>query len=186
MKIETELRYVGFDPHEIMAEAMRFAKPSIIKFRRAVFDIPGKDGWLRLRTDGTTTTLTVKISSSERATESFESEVVVQGFAEALEMLKALGFEPRSLQTNYRVLFPIRECELTIDLWPKIAPIVEIEGETEARIQEVESLFRGLQAFRTDKTVSDLYEEAGINVKYARDLDFDTTPKMIQELTTPS
>lgn len=184
MKIETELRYVGFDLHEIMTQAVRLATPKVIKFRRAVFDIPGKGGWLRLRTDGTSTTLTVKVTSSTRASESLESEMTVEGFTQALGVLKALGFEPRSIQTNYRVRFLIDKCELTIDLWPGLSPIVEIEGPTELKILKVAALCNGLQGHRTDKTVSELYEEIGIDVKCAKNLDFDTPPAIIDGLAT--
>lgn len=182
MRIETEFRYIGFDLEAMLAVGKRFASPKVMRFKRAVFDIPSRKGWLRLRTDGIETTLTAKVNSTEKTSESYESEVLVGSFDDALALLKLLGYTPRSVQNNFRILFQINGCDVTVDLWPKIAPIMEIEGENEGLIEKAEAHFGELQKFRTHKTVSELYQDQGIDVKYVPNLDFDIPPSILEKM----
>ena len=180
MKLEKEYRYIGFDLHKVYNEAVKIAPAKLVKYKRAVFDIPGSDGWLRLRTDQNKTTLTVKINlkGEGNINHSMEEEVHVDDFDSTIKILDILGYKPRSIQNNYRILFNIKGTQFTIDIWPKISPVIEIEADEDAQIQEVEKIF-GLSNFYTPKTITDLYKDIDIDVKFYKELDFDVVPDII-------
>lgn len=182
MKIETEFRYVGFDLDKMLTKAKALSRPKVLRFKRAVFDIPNRDGWLRLRTDGKQTTLTAKVNSAEKSSESYESEVLISSFEDGLALLSILGYNPRSVQNNIRIVFDAVDCAISIDLWPGISPVMEIEGKTEKAIENVEARFNDLRPFRTQKTVTELYEDEGIDIKHVQNLDFESLPSILEAL----
>ncbi len=182
MKLEKEYRYIDFDPQFYFDIAKTLGQAKFIKYKRAVYDIPGKDGWLRLRTDGKKTDLTVKISviDDSKTSKSLEQELLMDNFDDTIKLLELIGYKARSVQTNYRIKFLIdSNVEMTFDTWPEIGTLIEIEGDSEEAIELVEKRFEGLHQFHTDKTITDLFSEKNIDVKYAENLDFKETPQFI-------
>jgi adenylate cyclase, class 2 len=181
MNLEREFRYIGFNLEEMLVQFSRLAQPHVFKFSRAVFDIPNTNGWLRLRTDGHVSILTVKSPSSETAGEFYESEIQVDNYENTLTLLALLGYRPRSVQKNFRILFKINSCDITIDLWPEIQPLIEIEGKCVSDIEQAETIFRDLKPYRTEKTITDLYRDVGIDIKHVKLMDFKTEPAIIKK-----
>ena len=105
-------------------------------FRRAVMDVhpASPNRWIRVRSDGSTTTLAVKERSGSAA--DGEHEVVVSDFDETLKILKAVGdFTPRSIQENRRESYDLEGNEVVLDTWPIIGHVVEIEGFDEESVR---------------------------------------------------
>ena len=78
-------------------------------YRRYVFNtIPAiKDRWVRLRTDGRRTKLTVKEMSSATVDGVQEWETVVDDFETTLTMLEKMGLKPKGYQENRRELYTL-------------------------------------------------------------------------------
>lgn len=74
---------------------------------------------------------------SKRLDKFLEFEVVVDSFENACELLIEMNMKETNYQENYRELWIYKNTEVTIDTWPTIEPIVEIEGESEELVKEI-------------------------------------------------
>ena len=96
-----------------------------------------KNSWIRLRTNGVETTLTIKEIVSDKINGTNESEIVVSDFAVTEEILNKLGYIARSTQENRRIRYVLDGVEIDIDSWPLIPTYAEFESETEDQIKNV-------------------------------------------------
>lgn len=95
------------------------------------------NGWIRLRTNGTETTLTIKEISSSKIDGTKEAEIVVSDFNVCDEILNKLGYFARSKQENRRIRYMLNDVEIDIDMWPKIPDYVEFEAKNVKQIEDV-------------------------------------------------
>jgi len=86
--------------------------------------------WLRLRTNGEHTTLTLKRASGDMPDiESIrELEVGVTDFENTQGIIEELGLKPVRYQENYREEWRLAGVTYDLDEWPDLAPFLEIEG----------------------------------------------------------
>lgn len=176
MAVEFEVKALEIDPG-VMAQRILAAggrKVSDRFMRRYVYDIPGAgpEKWLRLRDDGTQVTMTVKEIVSDRIDGTLETEVRVDDFAAAADLLAALGYRPKGYQENRRESFTLRGVAVELDSWPMIPPYLEIEGGSEREVLEV----AGLLGFTTDgltcENTTAVYARYGIDLTAIGDLRF--------------
>lgn len=104
--------------------------------RRYVYDFnPAKKGkWIRLRTNGDISTLTIKEIFDDDISGTKEMEIIVSDFDQTNRILNELGYQPRSYQENYRVEYVYQSTTFCIDFWPQIAPYLEIESSTKTNV----------------------------------------------------
>ncbi|HKR81602.1 MAG TPA: CYTH domain-containing protein [Candidatus Saccharimonadales bacterium] len=143
-------------------------------FRRYVFDIvPAQKGtWVRLRTNGTETTLTVKQIASNAIDGTHEWEVGVSDFDTTLEILKKSGLTPKGYQENRRIEYAWQGAMLCIDYWPKLQPYLEIETEAKEEVKRIASeLGFSLSELTGDNTMK-LYAKQGIDLDQVAELKF--------------
>ena len=141
MKTEIEARLLNCNVNEIIKKL----KENDAKFvgdwlqLRYCYDFnPVKaNSWIKLRTNGKETTLTIKEVGSAKIDGTKEAEIVVSDFKTTDEILNKLGYFARSKQENRRIQFILDGVEIDIDMWPKLAPYVEFEGESEDAIKNV-------------------------------------------------
>lgn len=171
---ETELRLFDVDADSIRSRLTELNASFVgtYNFKRAVIDVkpasPNK--WIRVRTDGTTTTLAIKQRISSQADGTGEVEVGVSDYDATLLLLNELGgYVPRSTQESKREQFLLDGAEVSIDIWPQLAPLIEVEADEEKKIwQVVEQLGVDRQRM-TSMPVEDYYrEKLGIDVKVTR------------------
>lgn len=143
-------------------------------FRRYVFDtIPAVKGrWVRLRSDGTTATLTVKEIRDSTIDGTHEWEVEVSDIATCLTILEKIGIQPKGYQENRRVEYTLGGVELSIDYWPHLSPYLEIEGDSEADVVRVAGLLGFTQDKLTSRNTESLYADAGIILDSVPELKF--------------
>lgn len=99
---------------------------------------PAKENsWIRLRTNGQETTLTIKEITTNKIDGTKECEIVVSDFDKTDEILNKLGYAARSKQENRRIRFMLDSVEIDIDFWPKIPAYIEFEAESEDKIKAV-------------------------------------------------
>lgn len=144
--------------------------------KRYVYDFhPAKSNkWIRLRTNGIESTLTIKeIKNNKKIDGTDELEICVSDFNKANEILRQLGYIPRNYQENYRKKYILKGVKLFIDSWPLIPTYVEIEGDSE---EEILNILHQLGYSLEDATTLDvksIYEKVyGIDIIKIKELKF--------------
>lgn len=175
--IENELRILEVDPEDIVLRLSKLGARSVGQFayRRYVFDLIPKteNEWLRLRTDGVTTTLALKSIQAATVDGTEELETVVESFDTTLEVLRRAGLTPKGYEENRRRQYVLNSVEVSVDEWPMIPPYVELEGPDEAAIREVARALGVDDEVLTGKGVKEIYRHYGINLDDHKFLTFD-------------
>ena len=96
-----------------------------------------KNSWIRLRTNGIETTLTIKEILANKIDGTQECEIEVSDFNKTNEILNKLGYIARSKQENRRIRYMLDSVEIDIDFWPMIPAYVEFESDSEDKIKSV-------------------------------------------------
>jgi adenylate cyclase class 2 len=130
--------------------------------QRKVYDfhpvIPNK--WLRLRSNGEETTLTIKeIIDKNRIDGTRELEVSVSDFDKTSDILKELGYVSKAFQENRRVRYLYKDVEFDFDTWPLIPTYVEIEGKSVQEVEDILAEFSFDEAKKTCLDVKSLFRE---------------------------
>ena len=131
---------VNVDEFISKVEALGAKKVGDFHQKRFVYDFnpvkPGK--WIRLRTNGTTTTLTIKeVVDVKEIGGTNELEVEVSDFENTNSILNELGYVARNFQENKRIQYILDDVEIDIDFWPMIPPYVEIEGKSDEDVKRM-------------------------------------------------
>jgi adenylate cyclase class 2 len=144
MKQEIEKLYWDINVDELKSRlkevGAKMIKPEYLQ-KRVVFNFGNTDRgyeWLRLREEGDITKLTYKITKKGEYAK--EVETKVGNFESTRKILKLLNIKETSYQENKREIYDINNVEVTIDTWPFLNPVCEIEAETEEDLFEVEKL----------------------------------------------
>lgn len=145
--------------------------------RRLVYDFnPAESNkWIRLRTNGEKTTLTIKeIKDRSKIDGTEELETIVGDFDTTDAILNQLGYKARNYQENYRKIFMLDDVEISIDSWPLIPTYAEIEGKSN---EDVVTALNQLGYSLDDATTLDvesIYREIyGINIMKIKELKFE-------------
>lgn len=147
--------------------------------KRYVYDfIPKVDGkWIRLRTNGERTTLTIKNLVSSEIDGTQELEIEVDSFEKANLILNELGYEAKGYQENRRIQYLFNEVEIDIDYWPSIPTYLEIEGPSEDAVYKVVELLGFKKEDCTTKDVSSIYKDYGYNLDEISELKLEEERK---------
>ena len=125
--------------------------------------IPGK--WIRLRTNGSKTTLAIKNIESLKIDGTKEIEIEVSDFYATNEILKELGYVPKGIQENKRIRYDLNGVEIDIDTWPKIPTYMEIEGKTAIDVYKTLELLGIPKEKSTSLDVQGIYKDVyGIDI----------------------
>ena len=176
-RIEYEVRVLEIDKNEIQSKLNELNAKLIedVFQKRYVYDFnpvnPSK--WIRLRTNGLKTTLTIKNVESSNIDGTKEIEIEVSDFDTANEILAELGYIPRGIQENKRIKYDLNGVEVDIDTWPRIPTYLEIEGISEEEVYNTLQLLGIPREKATSLDVQSIYEEIyGINLKKEPNLSF--------------
>ncbi len=145
MAKEIELDILEIDKAEAEARLRTLGarKVATHNFRRVVFRLPsvkGLEKWARVRTDGKVTTLTFKSQKGKGLSNTEEVETQVEDFKSAVMILWRIvgnGIYEENVRHEYR----LGGMQVTLDKWPAIGWLMEIEGASE---HEVMTLYRKL------------------------------------------
>jgi len=147
--------------------------------RRYVYDfIPKVDGkWIRLRTNGEKTTLTIKNVVTSKIDGTQELEIEVDNFEKTNLILNELGYQAKGYQENRRIQYSYKDCEIDIDYWPKIPTYLEIEGPSEEVVYEVLNDLGFNKDESITRDVEGIYLDYGHNLKEIYDLKLEEERK---------
>ena len=142
---------------------------------RYVYDyIPKIDGkWIRLRTNGDKTTLTIKNIVSSQIDGTQELEVVVDDFEKTNLVLNELGFVAKGYQENRRRQYILDGVEIDIDSWPLIPTYLEIEGKSEQDVYQVLEKLGISRDSATSRDVEGIYLDYGYDLEKIYDLKLE-------------
>ena len=181
MKTEFELRVLEVSHEELMKklEILGAIKQFETLQRRYVYDIEPKveSKWMRLRTNGVKSTLTIKEVKEKTLEGTKELEIEVSDFDKTYEILEQLGYSPRAYQENKRTQYLLDGVEVDLDSWPLIPEYVEIEGKSE---EEVKNTLKKLNLENEKVTTLDvesIYDSYGIKDTKHKSLKFEEEKK---------
>ena len=177
MKTEYEIRILEINKENIIRkiESLGAIKKGEYNQKRYVYDLKPiqKNRWIRLRTNGTETTMTYKDIESNTIDGTKEVEFKVDSFEVANEFLNKIGFMPRSYQENKRIQYTLDNVEIDIDTWPMIPTYLEIEGNSEEEVNNMVKKLR-LNNFKiTALNCDDIYRKIyNIDILKIKELKF--------------
>ena len=158
--IEYEVRVLEINVDEIKSklESLGAILQEDVTQKRYVYDFNPVDPnkWIRLRTNGTKTTLTIKQIESSNIDGTKEMEIVVEDFDTTNEILNELGYKARNAQENKRIKYDLNGVEVDIDSWPMIPTYLEVEGSSE------EEVYKTLELLGIDKDKATSLDVTGI------------------------
>lgn len=145
MQTEFEAAFLKVNKDEVR-ECLKKAGAEIIYpetlFKRDVFDPPVHTSgvWLRVRKEADKVTMSVKMVKGDKIEDQKESELVINDYEKGVEFLTAIGAPHKSYQETKRELWRLNNVEVTIDTWPGLQPLVEIEGKDEEVVRRVSEI----------------------------------------------
>lgn len=147
--------------------------------KRYVYDfIPKLDGkWIRLRTNGDKTTLTIKDVVTSKIDGTKELEIEVDDFDRTNLILEELGYVPKGYQENRRIQYKLNGVEVDIDYWPLIPTYLEIEGKNEEEVYKIVELLGFSKDDITTRDVEKVYLDYGHNLESIYNLKLEEERK---------
>ncbi len=147
--------------------------------RRYVYDfIPKLEGkWIRLRTNGKKTTLTIKNLVSSEIDGTQELEIEVDDFEKCNLILQELGYQAKGYQENRRIQYTLNGVEIDIDSWPLIPTYLEIEGSSEEEVYQVLELLGYKREDCTTRDVDGIYRDYGYDLNEIYNLKLEEERK---------
>lgn len=141
MHTEYEVRVLDIDKEALIKklEKLGATKVGDFNYKRRVYNFKPavRNKWIRLRTDGNKTTLTIKEVKSFDIDGTKEMEIEVSDFDETNNILEELGYKAHTFQENKRTRYILNDVELDIDSWPYIPTYLEIEGKDEETVKNM-------------------------------------------------
>ena len=177
MEIEYEVRFLEIDKERIIErlEELGAIKKGDYNQKRYVYNlVPSQEGkWIRLRTNGSITTLTYKDIEKDTVDGTREVEVQVDDFEKTNELLERIGFKNKGYQENKRTQYILNGVEIDIDSWPMIPTYLEIEGKSEEEIIKIQKLLNMDESKKTMLNCKDIYMQIyGIDIDKIKELKF--------------
>ena len=181
MHTEYEVRILDIDVEDVIKriENISAVKEWDALQRRYVYDfIPKVDSkWIRLRTNGEKTTLTIKNLVTSEIDGTQELEIEVDDFEKTNLILNELGYEAKSYQENRRIQYKLNGVEIDIDYWPNIPTYLEIEGPSEEIVYDTLGKLGFSKEESTTRDVEGIYLDYGYNLSEINDLKLEEERK---------
>ncbi|MFE6592523.1 class IV adenylate cyclase [Streptomyces sp. NPDC057781] len=146
MKHEYEAKFLSIDVAAIQAKLTALGATQTFPrtlLTRKIFENDALDNgaWVRLRDEGTRSTLTLKqVTDSTTIDGTTEIETEVTDLHAMADILRRLGLREVRYQENYREEWRLGEVAFDFDTWPDLPTFVEIEGPDEASVRQASAL----------------------------------------------
>ncbi len=176
---EIELKFLEVNPEEV---GRKLEKLGAVKEKDEVLEewIFMKPEWkpvlgrVRVRKSETKVELAYKETTQKTGVGNLEIEFEVSDAEAAGEFVKKMGVKLSRHQQKRRISYRLGEINIDVDFWPRIPPMVEIEGEDR---RELEKLARKL-GFDLGKVVeldaAQIYRQVyGIDINEIEELVFE-------------
>ncbi len=183
MNKEIEIRLLDVDKEDFIKQILSLgaSKDSEFLQRRYTYDFNPvvKNKWIRLRTNGRKTTLTIKeIIDKKSISGTNELEIEVSDFNKTNLVLEKLGYNHRNYQENYREIYYLDDVEISIDSWPLIPTYVEFESKSEEKINSLLEKLSYKKENLTTLDVTSIYNDIyDIDILKIKELKFEKSDK---------
>lgn len=141
MYIEFEVKfYIDLDDFYAILKKLsaQLVKKNTLMRRMVFASSKDKNSQIRVRDEGGDIRLSYKTYDMSKEIDSMqEVDVLVNDFEKTCEILTLLGLKKMRYVENYREVFQIDDCLIMIDLWPGLAPFIEVEGESKESVEQV-------------------------------------------------
>lgn len=131
--------------------------------KRSTFELPSEkrsdDTWLRVRDEGDRVTLALKSLKGEGIERQKEVQFDVSDFDQAVILLLEIGCARKSFQESKREVWMLGDVEVTIDSWPFLEDLCEVEADSEEKVVEVSEKLGFDYSKALHSSVNDLYKE---------------------------
>jgi adenylate cyclase, class 2 len=176
MITEYETKILEINVDEIIAklESLGAKKINEKEQKRFVYNFTPKkeNSWVRLRTDGKTTTLTIKEIQNDQIDGTKEIEIKVNDFEKTNLLLEKLGYTYNGYQENKRLSYVLNKVEVEIDFWPLIPPYLEVEGKSAKEVEKIIKLLGFEMSQTTSINTIKVYKKYGIDLESIKELKF--------------
>ncbi|MFJ2645809.1 class IV adenylate cyclase [Streptomyces sp. NPDC087420] len=171
MKHEYEAKFLAIDVADLRARLTALgavqAFPRILLTRK-IFENDALDGgaWVRLRDEGTRSTLTLKqVTDATTIDGTTEIETEVTDLQAMAEILRNIGMSEVRYQENYREEWRLGEVAFDFDTWPGLPTFIEIEGPDEASVRQAAALLELDYSEARFGSIDEIYKsEAGRDI----------------------
>ncbi|MFF2507095.1 class IV adenylate cyclase [Streptomyces sp. NPDC058067] len=146
MKHEYEAKFLDVDVAGLQAKLTELSAVQAFPrtlLTRKIFENDTLDGgaWLRLRDEGSRSTLTLKqVTDATTIDGTTEIETEVADLHAMADILRQLGLTEVRYQENYREEWRLGEVAFDFDTWPDLPTFLEIEGPDEASVRQAAAL----------------------------------------------
>ncbi|MEV7287665.1 class IV adenylate cyclase [Streptomyces sp. NPDC093252] len=146
MKNEYEAKFLAVDTVGLRAGLVALGAVQALPrtlLTRKIFenDVLDDGAWLRLRDEGTRSTLTLKqVTDATVIDGTQEIETEVSDLHAMADILRRVGLTEVRYQENYREEWRLGEVAFDFDTWPGLPTFLEIEGPDEASVREAAAL----------------------------------------------
>ncbi len=176
-KTEFEARVLEIDHRKLVKKLESLG--AVLQFdslqERMVYDLKPKqeNKWIRLRTNGKTTTLTINDLEAKTIDGTKELEIEVSDFTTANEILETLGYHNRGFQQNKRTQYLLDDVEVDLDKWPLIPEYMEVEGKSAKAVYDCLQKLGYKKEDTVTLDVSSIYDYYGYKGDSLTDLNFE-------------
>ncbi|EFL15977.1 class IV adenylate cyclase [Streptomyces sp. C] len=171
MKHEYEAKFLAVDVADLQDRLTKLGADQAFPrtlLTRKIFENDNLDGgaWLRLRDEGSRSTLTLKqVTDSTTIDGTTEIETEIADLHAMADILRRLGLSEVRYQENYREEWRLGEVAFDFDTWPDLPTFVEIEGPDEASVRQAAALLELDYAEARFGSVDEIYKsEAGRDI----------------------
>lgn len=176
MNTEIEVRILNINKEDLISKLEKNNAEFIGDWHqvRYVYDFIPVDPnrWIRLRTNGIDTTLTIKEVHDKSVEGTKELEIKVSSLEDTHKILEKLGYKRRSIQENKRIRYILNDVEIDIDTWPGLNTYVEFEGSSEDQIKNVIKLLNLDYKDAITDNAQDIYMSKGYTQEDLNNLKF--------------
>lgn len=148
--IEFEAKFYPIDKTELRNKLISVGAKLVIperKMIRLVADYRenptlGKRECIRVRNEGGLVRLSYKsfAGNADKISDQKEIETEVGDFDAAVRIFEKIGMKFNRRQETLREEWSFKETQITIDTWPGLLPLCEVEGNSEGSVEEVSGI----------------------------------------------
>lgn len=158
MKKEIEVKYLDINVRELQTLLKKLGAKKLFDsiFEEWLFyktEWSGRSGRIRIRKHGKVIKMAYKETLTSTLTGNFETEFVVDDLESATQFAKKMSPQRRHQQKR-RISYELKGVMVDIDFWPRLPPMVEIEGPTK---KIVEKMAKTLKLEKYERSELDAY-----------------------------
>ncbi len=183
MKHEYEAKFLSVDIGDIRTRLANLGATQSFPrtlLTRKIFenDSLASGAWVRLRDEGTRSTLTLKrVTDATTIDGTTEIETTVGDLKAMADILTHLGLSEVRYQENYREEWRLGEVMFDLDTWPDLPTFLEIEGPDETAVRSAAASLDLDYSTARFGSVDEIYKtEAGRDILSEPTLLFNSAP----------